>query len=331
MWLLGHAVADATETVSPNTTPAVTAPADTGTTGTGTTGTGTTGTGTTGSGTTNSGTGTDTATAPTTPTATPPATTPTQLYEGDASKPINTITVVTAPVAAAQAADGGPIDTSGNTAVEPNAATQSAASANKASQTSTGTGGDNKDGDKGGSQSSSSNQSTGSDPSGTNQGSSSSNNGNNGDKNVADSGNDNSTTITGGNVSGGNGGSNSVDINTGLINTTFNCPPQSTCVYNITTGNVTVTQEANGGSVTNSGNVNIGTKPPAPTPPPSPPVVKTVAKKAPVKVLSSAQPTSALATTGAETSTPLTVGLIALGAGTALTLAGRRRREVQTA
>ena len=42
-----------------------------------------------------------------------------------------------------------------------------------------------------------------------------------------------------------------------------------------------------------------------------------------------AQPTSTLATTGADTSAPLTAGLLALGAGAALTLAGRRRREAQ--
>jgi LPXTG-motif cell wall-anchored protein len=38
-----------------------------------------------------------------------------------------------------------------------------------------------------------------------------------------------------------------------------------------------------------------------------------------------AQPKGELAYTGAETSVPLTLGLIALGAGGALTLAGRRR------
>jgi hypothetical protein len=39
---------------------------------------------------------------------------------------------------------------------------------------------------------------------------------------------------------------------------------------------------------------------------------------------SSAQPKGTLAFTGAETSIPLTLGLIALGAGGALTLTGRR-------
>jgi LPXTG-motif cell wall-anchored protein len=38
-----------------------------------------------------------------------------------------------------------------------------------------------------------------------------------------------------------------------------------------------------------------------------------------------AQPKGQLAYTGAETSAPLTLGLLALGAGGALTLAGRRR------
>jgi hypothetical protein len=46
--------------------------------------------------------------------------------------------------------------------------------------------------------------------------------------------------------------------------------------------------------------------------------------------LSSAQPKGELAFTGAETSLPLAVGLLALGAGGALTLAGRRR-ETATA
>ncbi|WP_040338922.1 hypothetical protein [Candidatus Blastococcus massiliensis] len=46
---------------------------------------------------------------------------------------------------------------------------------------------------------------------------------------------------------------------------------------------------------------------------------------------SSAQPSSQLAYTGAETSVPLTLGLIALGAGGALTLAGRRRSSTAAA
>ena len=41
--------------------------------------------------------------------------------------------------------------------------------------------------------------------------------------------------------------------------------------------------------------------------------------------MSSAQPSGPLAFTGAETSLPLTLGLLALGVGAALTLAGRRR------
>ncbi|WP_040338921.1 hypothetical protein [Candidatus Blastococcus massiliensis] len=46
---------------------------------------------------------------------------------------------------------------------------------------------------------------------------------------------------------------------------------------------------------------------------------------------SSAQPSNQLAYTGAETSLPLTLGLIALGAGGALTLAGRRRSSTAAA
>jgi len=143
------------------------------------------------------------------------------------------------------------------------------------------------------------------------------------------------------NVTGGNGGSNYADINTGIIGNTFYCPEYSTCTFNFHTGDVTVHQSANGGDVNGSGNVNIGgngsdhaSKPadcpkhenarPAVKPAASAPVAH---KAAPV--LSSAQPSGALAFTGSDVSLPLTVGLIALGLGVGLTAAGRRR-EIQT-
>ena len=155
-------------------------------------------------------------------------------------------------------------------------------------------------------------------------------------------------------IDGGDGGSNYASINTGIIGNTFYCPAYSTCTYNFTTGNVTVYQSANGGDVNGSGNVGIG----APVPgvghececdkpvvrhddcPKHQPEVKPAARPearphaavSPAK-LSSAQPTSTLAFTGStgdDISLPLTLGLLALGLGGALTLAGRRR-ETQTA
>jgi hypothetical protein len=367
MWLLGHAVANAATDASPpagaGTAVSQTATppgSDTSSTGSTTVGTGTnnnstdatTGDTTGGSGGGNGASGNTGQTSdqpaagagaqqntqtPTDQTATGPATTPVQNFGGDPSKPVTTVTIVTGDVTANQQANGGDVADSGNVAAD-SATKQSATSENTGSQATNGTG-DDKSGSQGNSStdqsSSSSNQNTGSS---TDQTSSSSNqnNGHNDGKDISKSENDNSTHVSTGDISGGNGGSNSVDINTGLIGTTFNCPPQSTCVYNITTGNVTVYQEANGGNVTNSGNVSIGNReahkkaPPATQAqaPPASPAVQTVAN---VTALSGAQPTSTLASTGAETSTPLTVGLLALGAGTALTLAGRRRRQVEAA
>jgi len=158
-------------------------------------------------------------------------------------------------------------------------------------------------------------------------------------------------------IEGGDGGLNEAWINTGIIGNTFYCPAYSTCVYNFHTGDVTLVQEANGGDVNGSGNVGIG----APVPgvghhhdddcdchkpvvrhedcPKHQPEVKPAARPevksaAPAAVtLSSAQPVKALAFTGStgdEISLPLTLGLLALGLGGALTLAGRRR-ETTTA
>ena len=58
-------------------------------------------------------------------------------------------------------------------------------------------------------------------------------------------------------VNGGDGGANIAVINTGIVGNTFHCPPHSTCIYNFTTGDVTVNQSANGGDVDNSGNVGV--------------------------------------------------------------------------
>ncbi|MGY1803160.1 hypothetical protein ACI78T_07750 [Blastococcus sp. SYSU D00922] len=144
-------------------------------------------------------------------------------------------------------------------------------------------------------------------------------------------------------VEGGDGGTNVVDINTGIVGNTFYCPAGSTCYYNFTTGSVTVVQNANGGSVNNSGNVNVGDtyghphadhhKPGHEADCPEHKAAAPVAhhakrpahtyRAAPVNTY--AQPKGELAYTGAETTAPLALGLIALGAGGALTLAGRRR------
>jgi hypothetical protein len=139
------------------------------------------------------------------------------------------------------------------------------------------------------------------------------------------------------NVTGGNGGVNQADINTGIIGNTFYCPAYSTCVYNFTTGDVTVYQSANGGDVNGSGNVNIGNPQhcACPKPEEASPAEKPVAHAAPrhhaapvahrAPVLSSAQPSGALAFTGSDVSLPLTVGLLALVAGIGLTALTRRQ------
>jgi hypothetical protein len=129
------------------------------------------------------------------------------------------------------------------------------------------------------------------------------------------------------NVSGGDA-TNNAFINTGLIGVTFNCPQGATCIYNIHTGDVTLVQNAKGGDVSCSGNVGVNAVCPAAAAPQAKPAVQKVAVHkvaAHPVVLSAAQPTAVLATTGAEWGLPLTVGLIALTAGTGLTLAGRRR------
>jgi hypothetical protein len=142
-------------------------------------------------------------------------------------------------------------------------------------------------------------------------------------------------------VDGGDGGENYAEINTGIIGNTFHCAEHATCIYNFHTGSVTLVQEANGGDVNGSGNVNIGgdgrehAAKPGDCPPKheeaghavKPAASAPVAHKAPA--LSSAQPSGQLAFTGSDISLPLTVGLIALGLGVGLTALGRRR-EIQT-
>ena len=137
-------------------------------------------------------------------------------------------------------------------------------------------------------------------------------------------------------VTGGDGGYNSAEINTGIIGNTFYCPEHSTCTFNFTTGDVTVYQNANGGDVNNSGNIGIGAPVPGSGAHCGCPAAKPAAAKpamkpasAPAKhsaaVVSSAQPSGQLAFTGSDVSLPLTVGLLALVAGLGLTVLGRRR------
>jgi hypothetical protein len=132
-------------------------------------------------------------------------------------------------------------------------------------------------------------------------------------------------------VEGGDGGENYSNVNTGLQDVVFKCIAigggDAKCVFNISTGSVTVIQNANGGNVSNSGNVG-STKPEGRDHHARP--HRDAAKhfaphRAPA--LSSAQPSGQLAftgSTGSDVSAPLTLGLLALGAGAGLTLLGRR-------
>ena len=132
-------------------------------------------------------------------------------------------------------------------------------------------------------------------------------------------------------VDGGDGGENYSNVNTGLQDVVLKCIAigggDAKCIFNITTGSVTVIQNANGGNVTNSGNVGsgdrgkeqAGAKPYASAPKHYAPQYRAAAP-----ALSSAQPSGQLAYTGSDVSAPLTVGLLALGAGAGLTLLGRR-------
>jgi hypothetical protein len=132
-------------------------------------------------------------------------------------------------------------------------------------------------------------------------------------------------------VDGGDGGENYSNVNTGLQDVVLKCIAigggDAKCIFNITTGSVTVIQNANGGNVTNSGNVGsgdkgreyAGAKPHANAPKHYAPQYRAAAP-----ALSSAQPSGQLAYTGSDVSAPLTVGLLALGAGAGLTLLGRR-------
>jgi len=139
----------------------------------------------------------------------------------------------------------------------------------------------------------------------------------------------------GGDINAG-GGTSVVGVIAGNGNTLY-CTSKTgdvTCSQNITTI-INIISKATGATVTCSGNAAAGntghivcqeTIAPSAQKPAAKPAVKTlmpVSHHTPV--LSSTQSSGELAFTGAETSLPLTLGLLALGAGGALTLAGRRR------
>jgi hypothetical protein len=140
-------------------------------------------------------------------------------------------------------------------------------------------------------------------------------------------------------VDGGDGGLNIAAINTGIIGGHSPCPWWGDCDVDIHTGDVKVVQNANGGDVHDSGNVSVGDKSkghrgdkpdhapgdrPEDKPSAKPSVKPASAPTHRAPVSATAQPSGQLAYTGADVSLPLTVGLIALGAGFALTAAGRR-------
>jgi hypothetical protein len=158
-----------------------------------------------------------------------------------------------------------------------------------------------------------------------------------------------STTDTENNAHSGpilaGGGTSVVVVEAGNGNTLY-CTSRSgnvTCSQNITTI-INIISQAGGATVSCSGNASAGSPGSAVCPvtnknsttpakaapaahkaaaPAAHKAAAPVAKKAPASA--KAQPSGTLAFTGAETSLPLTLGLLALGVGGALTLAGRRR------
>lgn len=269
------------------------------------------------------------------------------------SEPIVDLTVHTGDVSVTQNADGGDVNGSGNVSVSGHSGDQTATAVNDVQQTATST-------------------STEEDDHGWTKGKGKDDE--DGSLNLAGNLNESESEATNidvtdieTDVEGGDGGWNYADINTGIIGNTFYCPAYSTCYFTFTTGSVTVVQNANGGDVTDSGNVNVGGWKPGDKPgyqngdrpgyhsgdqdgdcpedkptvkPEEKPAVKPAEKPAVKPAVTpastptyyhapgtspTAQPAGQLAYTGADVSVPLTVGLLALGAGLALTAAGRRR------
>ena len=150
-----------------------------------------------------------------------------------------TVTVNTGDVTVNQQANGGDVNGSGNVAVAGSGnQTATATATTTVDQTSTGEDnhhGNEHHGNYGGP------EALGPQNSGHDQG------GNfNGSENNADASNVDVTKVET-DVTAGDGGSNFADINTGIIGN-FYCE-KGGCTYNITTGSVTLNQQANGGNV----------------------------------------------------------------------------------
>ena len=272
-----------------------------------------------------------------------PVYTTTEYVPNEQEQPFTTVTFESGDVTLTQEANGGDVNKSGNVAVG-DLGDQTAIASNEVSQSNTSEG-DDHDWNGGG------DWPKDNGPASLSMGNPHDEDGNaNLNESEAEASNEQEIDVDT-DIEGGDGGLNEAWINTGIIGNTFYCPAYSTCVYNFHTGDVTLVQEANGGDVNGSGNVGIG----APVPgvghhhdddcdchkpvvrhedcPKHQPEVKPAARPearhlASAPVLSSAQPVKALAFTGStgdEISLPLTLGLLALGMGGALTLAGRRR------
>jgi hypothetical protein len=256
-----------------------------------------------------------------------------QTIEQPPAAPVHEVDVHTGDVSVTQNANGGDVSGSGNVHVSGNSGDQTATAENNVHQTATSTSTEEDEhGDRG---------YKGKGKNGHDEGSL--NLAGNVNESDSDATNIDVTDIDT-DVDGGDGGTNYADINTGIYGNTFYCPEGSTCHFNFTTGSVTVVQNANGGDVSDSGNVNVGgdgyghphadhhrpgghadcpEDKPQHSAKPSVKPASAPTYRAPVSP--TAQPAGQLAYTGADVSLPLTVGLIALGAGFALTAAGRRR------
>jgi hypothetical protein len=153
--------------------------------------------------------------------------------------------------------------------------------------------------------------------------------------------NENDNTASTGNIDV-SGGKSTVDVVAGNGNTLY-CTSKTgnvTCSQNISTI-INIISQANGGSVSCSNNASAGNagsavcpvtnnntsnnSKTAPAAAPAAHMAVAPAVKKSSASAASAQPSGTLAFTGAELSLPLTLGLLALGLGGALTLAGRRR------
>jgi len=251
----------------------------------------------------------------------------------DHEKQFSSITFNSGDVTLTQNANGGSVNNSGNIAVADTGGSQTATATNTVSQSTSSEGDDHHGRDHHDGNDNNTPATTLS----LNGGDDHHNNGGNRNESNAEATNIHKVEVDS-TVTGGSGGINEADINTGIIGNTFYCDEHATCTFNFHTGSVNLVQNANGGSVNGSGNIGIGAPVPGMCNCPKPvakvecpeqavkPAMKPAA--APAKhaaVVSSAQPKGELAFTGSDVSLPLTVGLLALVAGLGLTVLGRRR------